>query len=389
MLCHALWLFLTVCCFLSSGQAWAVPRPEDWTWNVCVLPPEGGWATEQGESIRATLSWLQKRVSDSADGVRGHDLLFVFLPPADESTILKLPLPIDAKTVAVMSFASDITNRALMERLRADKEDLPLLLAGGEDAPFGSRDRSVFALDLFRDYRASAFAAYAAEVLLPETRLGLIGSRFTVDQEREARICLALLSDAGLMPLPFWVDASASDSFQFVAQEVQSYGEGVLIAFAGNMAGKELWRSIRNSELPWQLWQCGRPDDSFLSFPGMLFADQNLLLEDLGGFEGLKRDLWGGWAVKMRNKVAAARAYALGFWLCRALEAMPGTSERLDRAALLTSLGSVRDIPFGEQTLSIDPATRRPRSRKVRMLEVRDRKFVVRAAINVEGLRSH
>ena len=378
-------VLLSCLLFLGGGPAQAAPRPEDWTWNVCVIPPEGGWETERGQSIRATLSWHQAVIAESGDGVKGHDLEFILVPPVNEDTAAEARFPIDSHTAAILSFASDLTNRPLAERFA--RGPVPLLLAEGEEVFWGEGDGALFALDLFRDYRAVAFAAYAAKVSPPEARLGVIASRFALDQEREAKIALGLLSDAGLMPLPFWVDASVSDSFKFVAQEVQSYSQGVLIACVGNMAAKELWRGIMYSRSPWQLWQCGRPDDSFLSFRGMIFADQNLLLEDLGGFEALKRDLWSTRVVKVTAKEAAGRANALALWLSRGLEGMPGTGERLDLAELRASLAAVSGIPFGAQTLDIDPATRRPAARKVRILEVRNRSFAVRDTLSVEGLK--
>ena len=164
-------------------------------------------------------------------------------------------------------------------------EDVSFHRADGRLLPF------VFGLDLFRDYRSEALAAYAVETLTSQDCLALMGSRFTVHQEREAKLCQSLLLDAGFMPMPYWVDASVTDTFALLAEEVESSGQGVLVAFMGNMASKEMWRTFMRTLTPWRLWHCGRPDESFLSFHGMVFADQNLFLEKHGGFQELKRHL--------------------------------------------------------------------------------------------------
>ena len=185
------------------------------------------------------------------------------------------------------------------------------MLANGEDVSFHRADGRllpfVFGLDLFRDYRSEALAAYAVETLTSQDRLALMGSRFTVHQEREAKLCQSLLLDAGFMPMPYWVDASVTDTFALLAEEVESSGQGVLVAFMGNMASKEMWRTFMRTLTPWRLWHCGRPDESFLSFHGMVFADQNLFLEKHGGFQELKRHLWNTRTLQVPDSVAAGR----------------------------------------------------------------------------------
>jgi hypothetical protein len=241
----------------------------------------------------------------------------------------------------------------------------------------------VFALDLFRDYRCRAFANYASKTMEPSARLGVIGSRFTLNEEREAKICFDLFSDAGFMPMPYWVDASVTDTFGMVEQEIKDYSNGVLISYVGGMSSKEIWRGIMGHQSPYRLWYGGVPDRSFLSFKGMVFADQNLFLDGLGGFEALKRDLWTSRVLFVADKVAAGRADALAMWLIRALHALPGTS---DSSGLFSRLENVRGIPFGNQILDVNPRTHRPRSRRVWILEVRDREFFVVDTLDVEGL---
>lgn len=369
------------------GTAFCARQDESWVWNVLVVAPQDGWESGVGRSVRAALSWHEAEIDESGSGVRGHDLRFVYLPPMDETAAAAAPLPTDARTVAVMSFAAPEVDRALTGRMA--RLGIPLLLAGGEEVPLHEGDGRplpfVFALDLFRDYRSAALAAYAVRTLSPQDRLALMGSRFTVDQEREAKLCQSALFEAGFMPMPYWVDASVTDTFALVAEEVQSSGQGVLIAFMGNMAAKELWRAFMHALTPWRLWQCGRPDDSFLSFRGMVFADQNLFLEEQGGFQDLKRRLWNTRALRATDAVAAGRADALAQWLIQGLEALPGAMEHLDRPALLDRLSRAERIPFGSQRLTVNPELHRPRHRQVYILEIRNRSYFLLDTLPTEG----
>jgi hypothetical protein len=371
---------------LTGGVAFAADESV-WTWDVLVVPPDAGWQNEAGDSIRNTLLWHQAEISESGDGIHEHDLNFVFLPPADEDSMDRYVLPITPHTVAVFSFASYPVDRGLVRRLA--RSGTPLLLAGGENVFFFERDRLlpfVFALDLFRDYRTRAFLNYAMKTIQPNTRLGIIGSRFTLNEEREANICFDIFGEAGFMPMPYWVDASVTDTFSMVEQEIKGYSSGVLISYVGGMTSKEIWRGIMGHRSPYRLWYGGVPDKSFLSFKGMIFADQNWFLEERGEFEPLKRDLWASRTTAVPDKVAAGRANALALWLIQALKTLPGAIKS-DKRALFSRLENVRNIPFGNQILDIDAAAHRPRRRQVYIIEVRDRSFFVLHVLDVEGLK--
>ena len=369
-----------------GGTAWA-QQDKGWTWKVLVVAPVGGWEGSAGRSVRSALSWHEAEIDESGTGVRGHDLRFVYLPPIDEGSTATAPLPVDKYTVALLSFAAPEVDRILIGRAAA--LGIPLMLAGGEEISFhqtgGKLLPFVFGLDLFRDYRSEALAAYAVKTLTPQAHLALMGSRFTVHQEREAKLCQSLLLDAGFMPMPYWVDASVTDTFALLAEEVESSGQGVLVAFMGNMASKEMWRTFMRTLTPWRLWHCGRPDESFLSFQGMVFADQNLFLEKHGGFQDLKRRLWNTRTLQAPDSVAAGRADALAQWLIQGLSALPGPLESLDRPALLDRLRRVERIPFGNQVLDVNPELHRPRHRQVYILEIQGREYFLLKTLSTQG----
>ena len=369
-----------------GGTAWA-QQDKGWTWKVLVVAPVGGWEGSAGRSVRSALSWHEAEIDESGTGVRGHDLRFVYLPPMDEGSAAAASLPADKHTVAILSFATPEVDRILIGRVAT--LGIPLMLAGGEEISFhqtgGKLLPFVFGLDLFRDYRSEALAAYAVKTLTPQAHLALMGSRFTVNQEREAKLCQSLLLDADFMPMPYWVDASVTDTFALLAEEVESSGQGVLVAFMGNMASKEMWRTFMRTLTPWRLWHCGRPDESFLSFQGMVFADQNLFLEKHGGFQDLKRRLWNTRTLQAPDSVAAGRADALAQWLIQGLSALPGPLESLDRPALLDRLGRAERIPFGNQVLDVNPELHRPRHRQVYILEIQGREYFLLDTLLTQG----
>ncbi|MDR2137387.1 MAG: hypothetical protein LBO68_03775 [Synergistaceae bacterium] len=393
---------MAACCFFRYGvlhadfslkakAAFAAVDESAWTWDVLVIPPEKGWENAAGESIRRTLAWHQTRISESGDGIHGHDLQFVLLPPTSEDmegAAKNYVLPVASHTVAVLSFASYPLDRELIKH--AARTGVPLLLAGGENVFLYERGRLspfVFALDLFQDYRCRAFADYATKTLEKKYRLSVMGARFTLNEEREAKICFDLLSEAGFIPMPYWLDASVTDTFTLVEQEIKAAGDGVLLCYVGGMASKEIWRGVMRNSSPCRLWYGGAPDASFRSFKGMVFADQNMYLDERGGFEQLKRDLWMSRTVSISDKVAAGRANALALWLIQALGAIPGQNlEKPHPKELISKLESAAGIPFGAQVLDIDATTHRPRQRKVHILEVRDRNFTVLDTLDVKGL---
>ena len=359
----------------------------EWVWNVPVVPPQGGWEGEAGRNVRAALSWHEAEISDSGSGVGGHDIRFVFLPELDEDSAPGAALSVNARTAAVMSFAPPEVDRVLVER--AADSGVPLLLAGGEEVIIDRNGRplaNVFALDLFRDYRCEAFALYAKRTVRPEAHLALAASRFTVNQEREAKICYAFLDGEGFMPMPFWLDASARDAFQMMSEEVRSSADGVVITFLGGMGAREMWRSFMRVRTAWRIWNCALPDDSYLSFRGMIFADQNLFLPERGGFLGLKRRMWNTRTVQIDDVVSAGRAEALVEWLKRGIATLPQPVDTLSRPALLQALERVRDIPFGIQTLDIAPELHRPAERQAYVAEVRERSYTLLDTVTVRGL---
>ena len=295
-------------------------------------------------------------------------------------------------TIAVMSFAQlPELDRVLVSKMAG--RDVPLILAGGESVVIDRAGRpiaNIFALDLFRDYRTVAFTEYAKRLYDREKRIALAASRFTVNQEREAKICYDLLDKAGFMPMPYWADASARDSFGMMAEEIESFeGEnaGVVISFMGSMATREIWRNFMRLRSNWQLWNCAQPDSTYLSCRYMVFADQNIMLASHGDFIETKRMMWRERAMQVSDYVAAGKAVALYEWLKRAIELMPQPVDTLNRMQLLVNLGRVRGVPFGNQVLNMAANLHRPSERDVYIVDVRNREYSYLDTVRVKGLQ--
>ena len=389
-------IFLCLLNFNGAFRAYSAQQKNqehEWVWNVLAVPPEGGWETEPGKSIKTALLWCEREISESSSGIGGHDVKFIFLENPKESPqpARDINFKFDAHSIAVMSFAlSSEADKILVSRMAG--MNIPLLIAGGENVLIDRNGRpinNIFALDLYRDYRCPAFSQYAAKIYDKEKRIALAAARFTINQEREAKICYSMLDSEGFMPMPYWADASVRDTYAMMSEEIESFeGDkaGVVISFMGSMGAREIWRNFMRLRTTWQLWNCAEPDKMYLSCRGMIFADQNVMLASLGGFVEIKRMMWRTRAMAIDDTVAAGRALALYEWVKRAVDLMPQPVDTMPREVLLNNLARVRSIPFGNQELNISPILHRPVSRNVFIVEVRNHDFYDLDTINTRGL---
>ena len=385
-------LIVIILCLTGNINS-AFCAQHSWVWNVLVIPPSGGWENEPGKSISTTLNYCEREISESSSGVGGHDVRFIKSEiSSDIESFQALNLNLNNDYIAVMSFAFlPELDRILVNKMA--NRNIPLIIAGGESVIIDRAGRpvnNIFALDLFRDYRAGAFTEYAKRIYDKKARIALAASRFTVNQEREAKICYDLLDKAGFMPMPYWSDASVRDSYTMMSEEIESYeGDqaGVVISFMGNMASREIWRNFMRIRTNWRLWNCAAPEKNYLSCRYMIFADQNILLHSHGGFIETKRKLWRERAMQVNDTVAAGKTIALCEWLKRAVDMMPQPVDNMPRNLLMANLSKVNGIPFGNQVLNINPDLHRPSERDAFIVEVRDKEFMFLDSVRVKGLK--
>lgn len=371
--------------FLMEARAGAAASDE-WTWEISVIPPDSGWESIEGSSIKATLGWFEKEINQNPTGLLEHDIRFVYSGVITETNISSESELLKAsKSVAILNFASDEINRSFVPLLgRGGK---PMLLAYGEDIwlydgmlPYPY----VFALDFYRDYRTRALVDYAVKVFNPSVtnRISMIVSRFSLNEEREAKLCERFLSGLDIESLIFWTDASNFNTFRLLEEEIKASMTGVLFCYVGSMATREIWRGVRGLDSQYQLWYPGTPNDSFLSYNGIVFADQTMKLPEEGGFIAIKRKLWGTRAVDVKDEVTAGRAYALASWLIDSIR----KAKRAEPDILIYSLASAAEVPFGNQKLDISPDTHRPLVRDIYIMRIMDKKYDLIEILKVNGL---
>ena len=389
---HSLKKLLFLFLFLSFTIPYSLfPAPcfsaNEWTWEVFVVPPDSGWSSEEGRSIRATLSWLEKEINNDPLGLLDHDIAFVYMEnPITEQTIERdASIIINSKCIATLNFASDEINRLLVPLLGYGK--MPVLLSYGEEVwlmdgalPYPY----VFALQLYRDYRTVALAEYAKNIFIPTVndRIAIVGSRFSLNEEREARICEDILTATDLPVISFWTDSSTFNTFRLLESEIRSESAGILFCYVGSMATREIWRGVRGLESQFQIWYPGIPNELFLSYDGIVFADQSMKDIEEGIFINLKRKLWVTRAVDVKDEAAAGNAYALTSWLFEAIR----KGKRVDSDVLVHFLARAENIPFGNQSLSISSRTHRPETRSVYIMRIIDKTYRLIDKIKIKGL---
>jgi hypothetical protein len=372
--------------FAFCNIAYAVAS-DDWTLKILVIPPDVGWDSDEGRSIKATLTWFEKDINQDPDGLLDYDVAFIYMekPVTEESIVKDASIIKNSKCITALNFASDEINRLLVPLLGYGR--IPVLLSNGEGVwlmdgalPYPY----VFALQLFRDYRTVALVEYAKKIFVPSAndRVAIVGSRFSLNEEREAKICEDLFSDMNWPVVSFWTDSSTFNTFSILQSEIKSESAGILFCYVGSMATREIWRGVRGLESQYQLWYPGVPNELFTSYDGIVFADQSMKDTEEGIFIGIKRKLWNTRTVDVESQSAAGNAYALASWLFEAIK----KGKRVDPEVLVHFLAEAENIPFGNQTLNISKKTHRPEFRNVYIMRIIDKAYKLADILKIKGL---
>lgn len=350
----------------SAVSGGADPLAAPWIWSVAVVPPPGGWLAEQGVAVRAGLLLLQGRLNEPAEGVRGFDVIFswddALLPDA-------VPDRVEAwrarGVVAVLSFASPETDRALA--LAMGRQGPPLLFAGGED--FSLKDLSgsplpyLFALSQEKTCRANALSDYVLRQGGPV--VALLSDLLEPDLLRGHDEARHRLEARGMPTLSLLFRTSADDALLSRVDEVLAARATSALLFLDPLATLDLWALTRRMGYSLSLLYGGPFGPPLGTAEGLLFADQDYPLATDPQLEHLRDDLWLDEGLRVADGAAAARAYSLGLWLAKALEAAGP-----EASALAEALGHVESIALGSQLLSIDSRTHRPLLSVLAVLEV-------------------
>jgi hypothetical protein len=380
----AVLILLFILCFCNTAYAVA---SDDWTLKIFVIPPDAGWDSDEGRSIIATLTWFEKDINQDPNGLLDNDILFIYMdnPVTEETIVSDASTIINSNCIAALNFASDEINRQLVPLLGYGK--IPVLLSHGEETwlmdgalPYPY----VFALSLYRDYRTVALVEYAKKVFTPSINncIAIVGSRFSLNEEKEAMICEDLFSPMSWPVVSFWTDSSTFNTFSTLESEIKSESAGILFCYVGSMATREIWRGVRGLESQFQIWYPGSPTELFNSYSGVVFADQSMKDIEEGVFISLKRKLWVTKAIDVKSEDAAGNAYALVSWLFEAIK----KGKRMDPDVLIYFLANAENIPFGNQTLNISEKTHRPEFRSIYILRVIDNVYKLVDTLRVKGL---
>ena len=350
----------------SAVSGGADPLSAPWIWSVAVVPPPGGWLAEEGVAVRAGLLLLQRRLNEPAEGVRGFDVIFSW----DDALLAEaVPGRVEAwrarGVVAVLSFASPETDRALA--LAMGRQGPPLLLAGGEDLSLkdlsGSPLPRLFALRQEKTFRANALSDYVLRQGGPV--VALLSDLLEPDLLRGHDEARRRLEARGMSTLSLLFRTSADDALLSRVDELLAARATSALLFLDPLATLDLWALTRRMGYSLSLLYGGPFGPPLGTAEGLLFADQDYPLTTDPQLEHLRDDLWLDEGLRVADGAAAARAYSLGLWLAKALEAAGP-----EASALAEALGRVESVSMGSQLLSIDSRTHRPLQSTVAVLEI-------------------
>jgi hypothetical protein len=356
---------------------------EGWAWPAVVIQPAEGWESDTGVSIKYAMRAAEREISVQRDAIKGREITFMF---SDLSDAGELPRRLATwramKVYVIVSFAGDEINRPLMELCGSGGPSL--LLAGGEEAKIrdpetGHPYQYLFALDLPYYARANALAS-AAAAERPERRVAVITDILSEKLARGAELNVGFLRSGGADALDLSLAAYRQDQFTPQVNDAIKGGYRVFTSWLDAMATLSIWQSSARRDPLVSVFYSGDRQKILLDAAGMALVDKDVLLERN---ERGKRDI----ILKIRDyfdripgdPVTAAKAYALGRWAIGAYASAAAAAG----ADIASELGRAKDIPLMDETLSIDPRTHRPRSRKFGVLRVADRNYESSGSVEV------
>lgn len=374
------WGVLALCCAVLWGcVAEAAPLSalkEGWGWPVVVLPPEGGWNSPAGQSVKWALRTAEREVSLTHQGVHGRDVVFLYAPvDTKEEALKRLPQWRAMGAGAILCFASGDLEAGLIQACAYQGPSL--ILAGGEERrirdPKGKPCPYLFALDLYRNYRANAFAALAGSQ--GKELMGILSDPYAVDLARTARLSARFLEKRGVPSRSFWMSGQGDDEMGVRLAEMESSGARRVICWLGGMGTRSLWKTAAYYRKSLKVWHGGPYDPLLQGAEGVLYLEQDAPLQErLKAQDALRWNVLRKTRVRVTDLVLAGKAYALGHWAIGAfLEA--GTNAPAPVAA---ALARNRDVPLLGETLSINPGTHRPHQREVGVMRIRKNQLPLR-----------
>ena len=384
---------LILLCLCAAPALCSEAAPEDepllgvregWSWPVVVIQPPEGWDSEAGNTIKLAMRTAERELSLERDAINGREVTFMFSDVKDASEIgARLAMWRAMHVAAIVTFADADFSDALAELCAENGPSL--IYAGGEETSINSPETGdprpyLFAFDLPYFARANALAE-AASLEHPGELAAVFTDILSARLARGASLTAGYLAARNMTSLDISASAYSQDQFTPQVRELEAGGTKVYICWLDAMATLSIWQTLERRRADSVVFYSGPPRVILTDADGIIVVDKDVLLErnteGRNAIMKLIRDRFGDASVE---PVLAARTYALARWALGAYREV-GTGD--DTPAIAAALGRASGIPLMDETLSIDPSTHRPRSRRYGLLRVENKRWASYGSVEV------
>jgi ABC-type branched-subunit amino acid transport system substrate-binding protein len=360
---------------------------EGWAWPVVVIMPPEGWESARGDAVKRAMRAAEREISLEREAIRGKEVTFMFSDITDASELPKrIATWREMKVSAIVSFAGNDFNSALSELCR--EKGPSVIISGGEAADIisdgtGKPYPFLFALDLPYYARANAIAEAAAKTR-PRGEAVIFTDILSTRLARGAELTSRFLEAKGLGTLDMSIAAYRQDQFAPQVRELESEGVRIYVCWLDAMATLSIWQSLERREAGLStsstVYYSGPAHKILTDAEGMVLVDKDVTLErNEDGRRDIIIKIRDAFNVTVEDPVAAAKAYSLAKWAISAYR----MSDSGEVSSVMRALERADGIPLMSETLTIDPDTHRPKSRRFGMLIVRGREFESYGSVEV------
>jgi hypothetical protein len=146
------------------------------------------------------------------------------------------------------------------------------------------------------------------------------------------------------------------------------------------MATLSIWQSLTRRGNGSVVYYSGNAQKILTDAEGIVIVDKDVLLDrNEEGRHAIINTIRDAFDVIVKDPVTAARAYSLAKWAIGAYR-VTGSD---DFAKIAIELARTSDIPLMDETLSINPDTHRPKSRKYGLLRIGNRTYESYGSVEV------
>lgn len=377
ILCSVFAVFL-MCSVLSAADRGDEPLlgvKEGWAWPVVVIPPKSGWESPEGEAVKFALRIAEREISVMRNAIRGKEVTFMFSSAKTPKEIRERMATWRAmKVCAILSFDGGKSDEALMEICKTSGPSL--VLAAGEsiavkDPATGTPFPYLFALDYPYFARANALASVAA-LERPLKKTAVMTDNMSARLAEGARLNETFLKTRGIETRLLSISGLRQDQFNPQVNDLESSGVRIITSWLDAMATLSIWRTASMSRNGTTVYYAGNMQQLLLDAEGLLLVDKDVLLErnEIGKHDIIIK-IRDRFDKEVKNPVLAAKAFALGRWVIGAY----ADAKTTDAGQIAKALASGKNIPLMDETLSIDPRTNRPVSRRFGILKIAGRQY--------------